>query len=103
VLRLWALPLASLPFPAIVYLANSLTVTLGFILVVFGRTQNDFALSVAIGDGKRLEHNIVSISRLVRERRADREPIVVLAFTSLMTVKARYAGCWFDIGHVLRC
>jgi hypothetical protein len=26
-----------------------------------------------------------------------------LAFTSLMTVKARYAGCWFDIGHVLRC
>lgn len=61
--RLQALSaLASLAFPAIVYLANGLTRTIGFVLFVLRRTQNDFALPVAIGDGKRLQHDVVSVS-----------------------------------------
>jgi hypothetical protein len=55
-------PLASLPFPAIVCLANALTCTLGFIFVVFRRTQNDFALSVAVRNRERLQDHIESIS-----------------------------------------
>jgi hypothetical protein len=47
---------------AIVYLANGLTGTLGFVLVVRRRTQNDFALPVAVGNGQCLEHDVVAIS-----------------------------------------
>jgi hypothetical protein len=55
-------PITSRILATIILLADRLLCALDLVFVPLGRTQYDFALSVAIRDGKRLEYDVVSIS-----------------------------------------
>jgi CheY-like chemotaxis protein len=50
-------------------------------LLVPRRAQHDLALPVAVRNRQRLQDDVEAVSRLMRERRADREPEVILAFS----------------------
>jgi hypothetical protein len=78
---------ASAAVSAVVALPHGLSrlLVFGFLVVavaltvVFGRTQDDLARAVTAWKRQCLEDHIESVARLVRERRADREPKVVLS------------------------